>query len=164
MRVLPVGGLHLRVAGVLQILSPTWWMMAEAGGVSGGHRSGRRRGGHRSGVDGVAAGTVVEWVATGVGLGKVTAAKTLTRGTGQLTRPGSSRLLAGPTRPKHGSGALDVQTKFFSLLNRWKPARGVLWHNYNKPECLLAYSSTLSVRQQTTTTVGVRQPISPFII
>ena len=98
-----------------------------------------------TGVDGVAAGTGVEWVAAGVGLGKVMAAKTLTGGTGRLTRPGSGRLLAGPTRPKRGSGALDVQTEFFSLLNRWKPARGVLWHNYNKPECLLAYSFTLGV-------------------
>ena len=88
-------------------------MTAEAGGVSGGHRSG---------VDGVTAGTGVEWVATGVGLGKVTAAKTLTGGTGRLTRPGSGRLLAGPTRPKRGSGAPDVQSEFFSLLNRWKPA------------------------------------------
>ena len=121
-------------------------MTAEAGGVSGGHRSG---------VDGVTVGNRVEWVAMGVGLGKVTAAKTLTRGTGRLTRPGSDRLLAGPTRPKRGSGAPDVQTEIFSLLNRWKPARGVLWHNYNKAECLLAYNSTLGVRQQTTTTVGV---------
>ena len=101
-------------------------MTAEAGGVSGGHRSGRRCGGHWSGVDGVAAGTGVEWVAAGVGLGKVTAAKTLTGGTGRLTRPGSGRLLVGPTRPKRGSGAPDVQTEFFSLLNRWKLARGVL--------------------------------------
>ena len=67
--------------------------------------------------------------------------------TSRLTRPGSGRLLAGPIRPKRGSGAPDVQTEFFSLLNRWNPARGVLWHNYNKPECLLAYSSTLGVRQ-----------------
>ena len=81
--------------------------------------------------------------------------------TSRLTRPGSGRLLADPTRPKRGSGAPDVQTDFFSLLNRWEPARGFLWHNYNKPECLLAYSSTLGVRQQTTTTMGVRQPISP---
>ena len=129
-------------------------MTVEAGGVSGGHWSG---------VDGVAAGIGVEWVAAGVGLGKVTAAKTLTRGTGRLTRPGSGRLLAGPTRPKHGLGAPDVQIKIFSLLNRWKLARGVLWHNYNKPEYLLAYSSTLGVRQQTTITVGVRQPISPCL-
>ena len=93
-------------------------MTAEAGGVSGGHQSGRRRGGHRSGVDGVAAGTGVEWVAAGVGLGKVTAAKTLTGGMGRLTRPDSGRLLAGPTRPKCGSGAPDVQTDLFSLLNR----------------------------------------------
>ena len=75
---------------------------------------------------------------------------------------GSGRLLAGPTRPKRGSGAPDVQAENFSLLNRWKPARGVLWHNFNKAECLLAYSSTLGVRQQMTTTVGVRQPISPL--
>jgi len=81
--------------------------------------------------------------------------------TSRLTRPGSGRLLTGPTRPKRGSGAPDVQTEFFSLLNRWKLARGVLWHTYNKPECLLAYSSTLGVRPQTTTTVGVPQPISP---
>ena len=65
-----------------------------------------------TGVDGVAAGTGVEWVAAGVGLGKVTAAKTLIGGTGRLTRPGSGRLLAGPTRPKRGSGAPDVQTDF----------------------------------------------------
>ena len=57
------------VAGLLQILSPPWWMTVEARGVSDGHQSG---------VDGVAAGTGVEWVVAGVGLGKVTAAKTLT--------------------------------------------------------------------------------------
>ena len=38
--------------------------------------------------------------------------------TSRLTRPGSGRLLAGPIRPKRGSGAPDVQTEFFSLLNR----------------------------------------------
>ena len=34
--------------------------------------------------------------------------------TSWLTRPSSGRLLAGPTRPKRGSGAPDVQTEFFS--------------------------------------------------
>ena len=67
-----------------------------------------------TGVDDVAAGTGVEWVAAGVGLEKVTAAKTLTGRTGRLTIPGSGWLLAGPTRPKRGSGAPDVQTEFLS--------------------------------------------------
>jgi hypothetical protein len=42
--------------GVLQMLSPPWWMMAEARDVSGGgHKSGRWRGEQRSRVEWAAA-------------------------------------------------------------------------------------------------------------
>ena len=64
--------------------------------------------------------------------------------------------------PSVAQGHRMSKTKF-SLLNRLKPGRGVLWPNFNEPECLLADCSKLGVRQQTTITLNVCQTISPFL-
>ena len=66
--------------------------------------------------------------------------------------------------PNCGSGAPDVQNEIFSLLNRLQPVRGVLWPNFNEPECLLANCSKLGVYQQTTITLDVRLTIFTYKI
>ena len=68
----------------------------------------------------------------------------------------SERERGGPNR---GSGALDVQNKILSLLNRLKPVRGVMWPNFSEPECLLANCSKRGVRRRTTITLDVHQTI-----
>ena len=55
----------------------------------------------------------------------------------------SEREMGGPN---YGSGAPDVKTKFFSLLNRLQPVHGVLSPNFTEPECLLAKCSKVGVR------------------
>ena len=125
-------------------------MTAEAGGVSGGgHWGGRRRGEHWSRVGGE------EW---SVGLG-TTRDLTLTSGLGRFLWVQPDQVGGGP---KCGSGALDVQNEVFSLINRLKPSCGILWPNFNEPECLLANCSKRGVCQQTTITLDVRQTIFSF--
>ena len=65
--------------------------------------------------------------------------------------------------PKCGSGAPDVQNEVFSLLNRLKPGRGVLWPNFNEPECLMTKCSKVGVRRQRTITLDVQQTIIPIL-